>query len=239
KIKKRAGIAAIILHSLSAAFVYYVSRHIEGLTPEYRIYAVLGVAGIAGVKPCFSAINTIRIEIFGMLNEADYPVKTVADLWRVVEQFGDYEERLQETFEELEKAKNEHETMITDTLNDVSVNLKEYRAELASTFQDKVDVFKQSDEMRHAAYNELKDAQIPVTKEIGKVLAAIQTLKDFVIELRDKNIKGEQLMSALKEFGIESLSELNVTFEKSVVDRNPGLQNPVYYQSNQQLKEQE
>ncbi|MCP4163312.1 MAG: hypothetical protein GY760_24895, partial [Deltaproteobacteria bacterium] len=40
KIKKRAGIAAIILHSLSAAFVYYVSRHIEGLTPEYRIYAV-------------------------------------------------------------------------------------------------------------------------------------------------------------------------------------------------------
>jgi hypothetical protein len=240
KIKKRAGIAAIVLHSLSAAFVYYVSRHIQGLTLEYRIYAVLGVAGIAAVKPCFFAINTIRIEIFGMLNEADYPVKTVADLWRVVEQFGDYEKRLQETFKELEKAKIEHETVITDTLNDVSVNLKEYKAEMVSTFQDKVDVFKQSDEIRLAAYNDLKDAQIPVTKEIGKVLAAIQTLKEFVIELRDKNIKGEQLMSALKEFGIESLSELNVSFEKSVVDRNPGLQNQApYYQSNQQLNEQE
>ena len=64
---------------------------------------------------------------------------------------------------------------------------------------------------------------MPVIKEISKILAAIQSLKDYVIELRDKNIKGEQLMSALKEFGIESLADLNVTFEKSIVNGNPKL----------------
>lgn len=240
KIKIRAGIAAIVLHSISAAFVYYVSRHIPGITQEFRIYAVLGVAGIAAVKPCFSAINTIRIEIWGMLNEADYPMKSVADLWKIVDNFGDYEERLKGTFEELENTKNDHINLITDKLDEVAVNLEEYKGELTKTFHEEVSTFKEADELRQTAYNKLKDAQIPVTKEISKVLAAIQTLKDFVIELRDKNIKGEQLMSALKEFGIESLAELNVTFEKSVVDRNPSLQYQMAVrQSHQHIQEQD
>ena len=86
-----------------------------------------------------------------------------------------------------------------------------------------METFQKSDNARQTAYNELKEAQMPVIKEISKILSAIQSLKDFVIELRDKNIKGEQLMSALKEFGIESLADLNVTFEKSVANRNPKL----------------
>ena len=54
-------------------------------------------------------------------------------------------------------------------------------------------------------------------------MAELQNLQSFVIDLRDKNIKGEQLMSALKEFGIESLADLNVSFQKSIVTHNPPL----------------
>ncbi len=222
-IKKRAGIVAIVLHILNALFVYFVSRHIPGITPEFRIYAVLGVFAVASIKPGFSAINTIRIEILGVLREADYPVKSVADLWKRVEGFSDYEERLHTTFSKIETARKEHTMLITEELDKVAANLEEYKGELTNAFHEEVVTLKKSDDMRQTAYNELKNAQIPIVKEIGKVLAAIQSLKDFVIELRDKNIKGEQLMSALKEFGIESLAELNVTFEKSVVDLNPNL----------------
>ncbi len=54
----------------------------------------MGVFGITAIKLGLSAINAIRIEIWGMLREADYPVKGVAELFRIVDQFGDYEERL-------------------------------------------------------------------------------------------------------------------------------------------------
>jgi hypothetical protein len=223
-IRKRAGIVAIVLHSLNAAFVYYVSRHIPEITPEFRIYAVLGVFAVAAIKPGLSAINTLRLEIWGMIKEADYPVKSVSDLWKVVDKFGDYEERLEKTFEEIEDIKKEHTKLIAEKLTEVATKLEEYKAELMKTFQEEVELFKKSDDIRQTAYNELKTAQMPIIKEVSKVLAAIQSLKDFVIELRDKNIKGEQLMSALKELGIDSLAELDVTFKKSVADRNPNLQ---------------
>ncbi len=222
-IKKRAGVIAIVLHTLNAAFIYYISRFIPGITPEFRLYAVLGVFAIAAIKPGFSAVNALRVEILGMVHEADYPVKSVADLWRVVEKFGNYEERLEASFKEIEEVKEEHIVLINEKLKEVGTSLEEYKTELEKTFREKVEIFQESDNTREAAYHELKEAQMPVIKEISKILAAIQSLKDYVIELRDKNIKGEQLMSALKEFGIESLAELNVTFEKSVVNRNPKL----------------
>lgn len=223
KIKKRSGIAAIVLHSASAVFVYFVSGNIPGISQELRLYAVFGVAAFAALKPCFYALNTIRIEIFGILDEADYPSKSIADLWRIVQGFGDYEERLKEIFSEIETVKSEQADLITEKLDDVAESLETYKGELFATFHGEVLAFKTSDEKRQVAYNELKEAQLPVIKEVSKVLAAIHTLREFVIELRDKNIKGEQLMSALKEFGIDSLADLNVTFEKSVADRNPNL----------------
>ncbi len=222
-IKKRAGIIAIVLHTLNAAFIYYISRFIPGITPEFRLYATLGVFAIAAVKPGFSAINALRVEILGMVEEADYPVKSVADLWIVVEKFGDYEDRLEATFKEIEDIKEQQIELINERLSDVATSLEHYKTELEKTFRKEVETFQESDNLRQRAYNELKEAQIPLIKEISKILSAIQSLKDFVIELRDKNIKGEQLMSALKEFGIESLADLNVTFEKSVANRNPKL----------------
>jgi len=222
-IKKRAGIIAIVLHTLNAAFIYYISRFIPGITPEFQLYAVLGVFAIAAVKPGFSAVNALRVEILGMVQEADYPIKSVADLWNVVEKFGDYEDRLEATFKEIEDVKEQQIELINEKLSDIATSLEHYKAELDETFRKEVETFQESDNVRQTAYNELKEAQMPVIKEISKILSAIQSLKDFVIELRDKNIKGEQLMSALKEFGIESLADLNVTFEKSVANRNPKL----------------
>ena len=221
RIKNRAGIIAIVLHTINAAFVYYVSGNVPGITDEYRIYAVLGVFAVAAIKPAFSAINTIRIEIWGMLNEADYPVNSVADLWKVVEEFGDYERRLESTFSQIESTREEHDDTINRRLDEISEKLKEFKGELIRTFEADINAFKESDNLRQQAYTELKKAQMPVIKEISKVLGAIQTLREFVIDLRNKNIKGEQLMSALKEFGIDSLAELNVTFQKAVVHRNP------------------
>ncbi len=234
RIKNRSGIIAIVLHTINAVFVYYVSGNVPGITGEYRIYAVLGVFAIAAIKPAFSAINTIRIEIWGMLNEADYPVNSVADLWRVVEEFGDYEKRLENTFSEIESAREEHDDTINRKLDEISEKLKEFKGQLIQTFETDIKEFKESDKLRQLAYTELKDAQMPVIKEISKVLGAIQTLREFVIDLRNKNIKGEQLMSALKEFGIDSLAELNVTFQKAVVHRNPEI--PAVHDSSRQAE---
>lgn len=216
RIKNRAVIVAAIVHVLSGLFVYIISRHIPGITSEFRIYAVVGVFAVAAIKPGFAAISSIRAEIFGMQREADYPVKSVAKLWQHVEQFGDYEERLKTIFEEIENSKEELDKHIEEKLTDVIHTIE-------TSFKAELSEFKASDNIRQTAYNELKEAQIPVTKEISKVLASIQSLKDFVIELRDKNIKGEQLMSALKEFGIDSLADLNVSFQKNVVNRNSSL----------------
>ena len=113
-IKKRAGIIAIVLHTLNAGFIYYISRFIPGITPEFQLYAVLGVFAIAAIKPGFSAVNALRVEILGMVEEADYPVKSVADLWTVVENFGDYEDRLEATFKEIENVKEQHIELINE-----------------------------------------------------------------------------------------------------------------------------
>lgn len=223
RIKKRSAIFAIIVHSVNVCFVYYISRHIPGITPEFRIYAALGVLGIAAIKPGFMAINTLRQEIFGMQEEADFPVKSVAELWQKVDAFGDYEARLKETFEAIEQAKNEYNEMALAKLEEIAKGLEVYKAQLHKDFEQELLLIKASDITREKAYHELRDAQMPINKEISKILTAIQSLKDFVIELRDKNIKGEQLMSALKEFGIDSLSDLNVTFQKSIADKNPKL----------------
>ncbi len=223
KIKKRSAIFAIIVHTLNAAFVYYISRHIPGITPEFRIYATLGVLAIAAIKPGFAAINSLRQEIFGMQEAADYPIKSVADLWIKVDSFGDYEERLKETFKAIEEAQKNYNEMVIFKMNEIATSLETYKAKLHKDFEQELLLVKSSDTIREQAYNELKQAQVPLTKEISKILNAIQSLKDFVIELRDKNIKGEQLMSALKEFGIDSLSDLNVTFQKSIADKNPKL----------------
>lgn len=223
RIKKRSAIFAIVVHIVNAVFVYYISRHIPGITPEFRIYAMLGVLAIAAIKPGFTAINTLRQEIFGMQEEADYPVKSVAELWQKVAEFGDYEERLKRTFEDIAEAQKEYNDMVSAKLEEMAESLESYKTKLHNDFEQELQLIKSSDQQRELAYNELKQAQVPITKEIGKILAAIQSLKDFVIELRDKNIKGEQLMSALKEFGIDSLSDLNVTFQKSIADKNPKL----------------
>lgn len=223
KIKIRAAIFAILVHSANAAFVYYISRHIPGITPEFRIYATLGVLAIAAIKPGFTAINTLRQEIFGMQEEAAYPIKSVAQLWHKVEAFGNYEERLTRTFEAIEEAQKTYNQMVIDKMEQMAAGLESYKTKLHQDFEQELLLVKSSDTLREQAYTELKQAQLPIAKEISKILAQIQSLKDFVIELRDKNIKGEQLMSALKEFGIDSLSELNVTFQKSVAERNPNL----------------
>jgi hypothetical protein len=221
RIKNRSAIVAVVLHTINAVFVYYVSGHILGITEEFRVYAVLGVFAIAAIKPAFSAINTIRIEIWGMLDEADYPVNSVAKLWNVVEEFGDYESRLNGVFSEIENVRGQQDYHIDEKLKEVAGQVKIFKLELMEKYKSEIEQFKQSDNLRQESYTELKEAQMPVIKEISKVLEAIQTLKEFVIELRNKNIKGEQLMSALKEFGIDSLADLNVTFQKSVVNRNP------------------
>lgn len=223
KIKTRAAIIATVVHLLNAGFVFMVSRHIPGITPEFRIYAVLGVFAVAAIKPGFTALNAIRMEIFGMQEEADYPVKSVAMLWQKVDEFGDYEERLKEIFTEIEENREQTEKQLADQLTALAKTLEEYKQELDDSFANQVNEFKQSDANREAAYTALKEAQMPLTKEVGKVLGAIQSLKGYVIELRDKNIKGEQLMSALKEFGIDSLADLHVTFQKSVESKNPNL----------------
>ncbi|WP_028980126.1 hypothetical protein [Sporocytophaga myxococcoides] len=223
KIKKRSAIFAIIVHTLNAGFVYYISRHIPGITPEFRVYATLGVLAIAAIKPGFAAINSLRQEIFGMQEAADYPIKSVADLWIKVEAFGDYEERLKDTFKAIEEAQKNYNEMVTVKMTEIATSLETYKTKLHKDFEQELLLVKSSDTIREQAYNELKQAQVPITKEISKILNSIQSLKDFVIELRDKNIKGEQLMSALKEFGIDSLSDLNVTFQKSIVDKNPKL----------------
>ncbi len=223
RIKKRSAIAAIVLHTINAAFVYYVSGNIPGITEEFRVYAVLGVFAIAAIKPAFSAVNTIRIEIWGMLNEADYPVNSIAELWRVVEEFGDYETRLDSVFSKIDSTRRDHGYQIDEKLKEVNAQVIIFKRELIENFKSYIEKFKESDNIRQEAYIELKEAQMPVIKEVSKVLEAIQTLREFVIELRNKNIKGEQLMSALKEFGIDSLADLNVSFQKSVVNRNPEL----------------
>ncbi len=223
RIKKRAGLIAIIVHLLNAGFVFVISRHIPGITPEFRIYAVLGVFAIAAIKPGFAALNAIRMEIFGMQAEADYPVKGVALLWEKVDQFGDYETRLKEVFKEIENTQKAHDEHIDEQLVGIQKALEEFKKELHEVFHNEYKAFSSSDDLRQKAYNELRDAQMPITKEIGNILAAIQSLKEYVIELRDKNIKGEQLMSALKEFGIDSLADLDVSFQKSVAKQNPTL----------------
>jgi len=223
RIKNRAVMVAAIVHLLSAVFVFIISRHIPGITPEFRIYAIVGVFAVAAIKPGFAAISSIRAEIFGMQREADYPVKSVATLWQKVEEFGDYEERLKAVFKEIEHNKEGFQVLIENKLIDISNSLEDYKLELQERFDQKLAEFKVSDNLRQKSYSELKEAQVPLTKEVSKILASIQSLKDFVIELRDKNIKGEQLMSALKEFGIDSLADLQVSFQKNIKDKNPSL----------------
>jgi len=221
RIKKRAAIVAICAHLLNAVIVYFATAHIPGITAEYQMYAVIGVFAIAAIKPATLAVNSIRAEIFGMIEEADYPQQSVADLWRVVNEFTDYETRLTETFEHIDEAQQKNEGSIQAAEKELQEKLHEFKAVLNVEFGEQADKFISSDKLRECAYQELKTAQIPLTKEVGKILTEIQNLQSFVIELRDKNIKGEQLMSALKEFGIDSLADLNVSFQKSVVERNP------------------
>lgn len=222
-IKQRSFIFALILHSASAAFVYYVSRHIPGITQEFRIYAVVGVFGVAAIKPAFNAINTLRVEIWGMLAEADYPAKTVAELWVVVNKFGDYEERLKTVFEKIGEAKEGHSGEIKEALAKLTEDTAELSKTLKETFDEKVGKFQESDDVRQKSYNELKEAQSSVTSEAAKILEAIQTLQKKVMDLRENNIKGEEIMAALKILGINELSELNVTLTKHFDNTNPNM----------------
>ncbi|MGI2112682.1 hypothetical protein ACRN9G_03670 [Shewanella frigidimarina] len=223
KIKIKAAIIAVVAHLINAGLVYFVTGHVPGMTSEYQLYAVIGVFAIAAIKPAMLAVNAVRMEIFGMIEEADYPQKSVADLWRVVNDFNDYEERLEKVFERIEDVKQEFSCEKEITIADIVEKLTLYKAELHSAFDEKITLFSSSDSAREAAYDALKEAQAPLSKEVSKILAELQNLQGFVIDLRDKNIKGEQLMSALKEFGIESLADLNVSFQKSVVTHNPPL----------------
>tara|TARA_R110001592_G_scaffold28237_1_gene104009 strand:- start:125 stop:1153 length:1029 start_codon:yes stop_codon:yes gene_type:complete len=223
KIKIKAAIIAVVAHLINAGLVYFVTGHVPGMTSEYQLYAVIGVFAIAAIKPAMLAVNAVRMEIFGMIEEADYPQKSVADLWRVVNDFNDYEERLEKVFERIEDVKQEFSCEKEITIADIVDKLTLYKAELHSAFDEKITLFSSSDSAREAAYDALKEAQAPLSKEVSKILAELQNLQGFVIDLRDKNIKGEQLMSALKEFGIESLADLNVSFQKSVVTHNPPL----------------
>jgi len=223
KIRIKAGVIAIVSHLVNAVIVYFVTGNISGVTPEYQLYAVIGVFAIAAIKPAMLAVNAIRIEIFGMIEEADYPQKSVADLWKVVEDFKDYEDRLEKTFKRIEEVQASFEKSKETAVTDINNKLVEYKSELQIVFDDKVALYSQSDSSRETSYQELKEAQAPLTKEVSKILAELQTLQSFVIDLRDKNIKGEQLMSALKEFGIDSLADLNVSFQKAVMSHNPTL----------------
>jgi hypothetical protein len=223
KIKIKAAIIAVVAHLINAGLVYFVTGHVPGMTSEYQLYAVIGVFAIAAIKPAMLAVNAVRMEIFGMIEEADYPQQSVADLWRVVNDFNDYEERLEKVFERIDEAKQEFSREKEVTIADIVEKLTVYKAELHSVFDEKIALFSSSDSAREAAYHGLKEAQAPLSKEVSKILAELQNLQSFVIDLRDKNIKGEQLMSALKEFGIESLADLNVSFQKSVVTHNPPL----------------
>jgi vacuolar-type H+-ATPase subunit H len=228
KIKKRAAGIAIVGNIVNAGVVYYVTQHIPGITHEFRLYAVVGVFAIAAIKPAFLAINTIKMEVFGMIQEADYPEKSVADLWRVIDTFKDYEQRLDKTFERIEEVEETTNETINETLERYVENIESCKQELTQLFNNKIKLLNSSDQIRETAYAELRDAQTPLTKEVTKILAEVQSLQAFVIDLRDKNIKGEQLMSALKEFGIDSLSDLGVTFEKKITQRNPLLVKDTY-----------
>ncbi|MBB1364733.1 hypothetical protein H5125_21610, partial [Shewanella sp. SR44-4] len=201
KIKIKAAIIAVVAHLINAGLVYFVTGHVPGMTSEYQLYAVIGVFAIAAIKPAMLAVNAIRMEIFGMIEEADYPQQSVADLWRVVNDFNDYEERLEKVFERIEDVKQEFSREKEVTIADIVEKLTVYKAELHSVFDEKIALFSSSDSAREAAYHGLKEAQAPLSKEVSKILAELQNLQSFVIDLRDKNIKGEQLMSALKEFG--------------------------------------
>jgi hypothetical protein len=223
KIKNKASVIAIVAHIVNAVVVYFVTGHVPEITAEYQLYAVIGVFAIAAIKPALLAVNSIRMEIFGMMEEADYPQKSVADLWRVVNNFSDYEDRLDKVFERIVEVQEDFEKSKESAVGDITDKLTVYRAELQAVFDEKIIAFSASDSLREASYNNLKDAQAPLSKEVSKILAELQTLQSFVIDLRDKNIKGEQLMSALKEFGIDSLADLNVSFQKSVVTHNPTL----------------
>jgi hypothetical protein len=222
-IKKRAIGIAVIGTVINAGIVYFVSQYIPDITHEFRIYAVIGVFAIAAIKPAMLALNAIKMEVFGMIQEADYPERSVADLWIVVDKFSNYEQRLDETFNRIDEVEETMNKTIEQTLKRYTENLELYKQELTQILDEKIDSINGSDQVRETAYAELRDAQIPVTKEVTKILAEIQSLKSFVIDLRDKNIKGEQLMSALKEFGIDSLADLGVTFEKRISQRNPQL----------------
>ncbi|WP_351016765.1 hypothetical protein [Shewanella sp. AC91-MNA-CIBAN-0169] len=223
KIKIKAAIIAVVAHLINAGLVYFVTGHVPSMTSEYQLYAVIGVFAIAAIKPAMLGVNAVRMEIFGMIEEADYPQQSVADLWRVVNDFNDYEERLEKVFERIDDAKQEFSREKEVTIADIVEKLTVYKAELHSAFDEKITLFSSSDSAREAAYHALKEAQAPLSKEVSKILAELQNLQSFVIDLRDKNIKGEQLMSALKEFGIESLADLNVSFQKSIVTHNPPL----------------
>ena len=222
-IKKRAAGVAVIGNIMNAGIVYFVSQHIPDITDEFRIYAVLGVFAIAAIKPAMLAINAIKMEVFGMIQEADYPEKSIADLWLVVDKFTNYEERLDKTFERIDDAEAAMNETIEETLTRYTEKLELCKQNLTQVLDDKIESLNGSDQVREMAYAELRDAQTPLTKEVTKILSEIQSLKSFVIDLRDKNIKGEQLMSALKEFGIDSLADLGVTFEKRISQRNPQL----------------
>ncbi|MGI2172488.1 hypothetical protein ACROAE_20295 [Shewanella sp. MF05960] len=223
KIKIKAATIAVVAHVINAGLVYFVTGHVPGMTSEYQLYAVIGVFAIAAIKPAMLAVNAVRMEIFGMIEEADYPQQSVADLWRVVNDFNDYEERLEKVFERIEDVKQEFSREKEIAISDIVEKITVYKAELHAVFDEKITLFSTSDSTREAAYHALKEAQAPLSKEVCKILAELQNLQSFVIDLRDKNIKGEQLMSALKEFGIESLADLNVSFQKSIVTHNPPL----------------
>ncbi|NRB42162.1 MAG: hypothetical protein HRU20_27445 [Pseudomonadales bacterium] len=223
-IKQRAAIIAIVGHLLNAVFVYFVAGLIPDITGDFRLYAVFGVIAIAVLKPSMMALNAIRLEIFGMMEEADYPQKSVADLWSVVDEFTDYEKRLESIFERIDDAEKHSKENIDQALLEFLEKLEAFKQQLRDEFEQQVQAFKVSDTAREDAYHALQLAQQPLTKEVSKILNEIQSLKAFVIELRDKNIKGEQLMSALKEFGIDSLADLNVSFQKSITQRNPVLE---------------
>lgn len=232
----KAGVISIVAHFINAAIVYFITGHVPGMTAEYQLYAVIGVFAIAAIKPALLAVNSIRMEIFGMMEEADYPQKSVADLWRVVNDFGDYEDRLDKVFERIDEVREDFEKSKESAIGEITDKLAVYKTELKLAFDEKIMRFSESDTLREASYHELKEAQAPLSKEVSKILAELQTLQSFVIDLRDKNIKGEQLMSALKEFGIESLSDLNVSFQKSVVNHNPTLRGAILPIANEEMK---
>ena len=139
-IKNRAVAIAVIGNIINAGVVYFVSQYIPDITYELRIYAVIGVFAIAAIKPSMLAINAIKMEIFGMIQEADYPEKSIADLLLVVDDFKNYEERLDKTFERIEAAEEATNETIKETLRRYTEKLELCKQELTQVLDEKIEM---------------------------------------------------------------------------------------------------